>query len=143
MIAGMYNLIIYDMEKATNNLETFRILFIVKGVLVALLSVFFIIYALLGFFIGNIDGLIDDTGSEPFNPGIIFIIIGGVGLIITIIIAILTFLTAKYLKEQRNYNFIFIVAILNCLTGVLGILLGVFTIIEITKPHVKELFDKD
>ncbi|NAS29570.1 hypothetical protein GTQ40_01165 [Flavobacteriaceae bacterium R38] len=130
------------MNNQPNNLDTFRILYIVKGILTSLFALFFIAYGLIGVFIGNIEGFIDDTGAEPFNPGIVFIIIGGIGLIITVIIAIFTFLTAKYIKERRHYNFIFVVAILNCLTGVLGILLGIFTIIEITKPHVKELFDR-
>jgi len=56
---------------------------------------------------------------------------------------ILTLFASKYLKEIKNYNFIFVVAILNCLTGILGIVLGIFTIIELNKPDVKALFNKN
>jgi len=51
-------------------------------------------------------------------------------------------LASKYIKEQRNYTFIFVVAIVNAITGILGILLAVFTLIELSKPHIKELFQE-
>jgi hypothetical protein len=69
--------------------------------------------------------------------------IGSAGACIAFIFGILTLMVPKYLKETRNYNFILVVAVLNCLTGVLGILLGVFTIIELNKPEVRKLFDKE
>lgn len=126
----------------TNNLNTFRTLFIVKGILNLLFSLFFLVYGAFGLFFMNIDTINNDP-SLDFNPGIIFVIIGGIGLLFAVAFGIVTLLAAKYLKEISNYNFIFVVAILNCLTGVLGILLGVFTIIELQKPDVKALFGKE
>jgi len=131
------------MDNLTNNLSTFRTLFLVKGILTLLFSFFFIAYASIGGFLWNIDEITNDTNSLPFNPGIIFIIIGSVGFIISVVMGILTLLASKYLKDIKNYNFIFVIAILNCITGILGIILGVFTIIELHKPHVKELFNKN
>ncbi len=61
---------------------------------------------------------------------------------LTISLGILNLLASKYIKETKNYNFIFAVAVVNCLTGILGILLGVFTLIELTKPEIKPLFNK-
>jgi hypothetical protein len=78
----------------------------------------------------------------PFNPGIIFIVIGVIGLIFCVTLGVLTLLVSKYIKERKNYNFIFAMAIVNCLTGILGILLGVFSLIELNKPEVKKLFGK-
>ena len=127
------------METQTNNLSTFRVLFIVKGILTLCFSLFFIFYG----FIGTIFGNIEDFNELEFNPGIIFIVIGIIGFFITIIFGVLTLIAAKYLNEVRGYNFIFVVAILNCLTGILGILLGVFTLVELTKPHVKALFEEN
>jgi hypothetical protein len=83
-----------------------------------------------------------DLDNMTFNPAIIFFIIGGVGFVIASVMGVLTLLASKYINEVRNYNFIFVVAILNCLTGILGILLGIFTIIELNKPHVKAFFNK-
>lgn len=126
---------------APNNLNTFSILFLVKGILTLCFSIFFIFYIGMGFFFGTIIEL-DPTENLPFNPGILFVIIGGIGLVITITAGILTLLASRYLKAAKHYNFIFAMAIFNCLTGVLGILLGVFTIIELTKPEIKTLFQK-
>ncbi len=128
------------MNDPAKNLNTFRILFLIKGILTLCFSIFFILYAALGVVFSNVDEF--SNGSQPFNPGYIFLIVGIVGLIFSVTLGTLALLVSKYLKEQRNHTFIFVVAIINALTGVLGILLAVFTLIEISKPEVKELFDK-
>ncbi|HKK11366.1 MAG TPA: hypothetical protein VJ945_00935 [Flavobacteriaceae bacterium] len=125
----------------TNNLKTFGILYLIKGILNLLFVLFFMAYAVFGLFLMNSDQFRDDTIG--FNPGTLLIGIGSVGACIAFIFGILTLMVPKYLKETRNYNFILVVAVLNCLTGVLGILLGVFTIIELNKPEVRKLFDKE
>lgn len=125
----------------TNNLNTFRTLYLVKGILNLLFVLFFLAYGVIGLFIINGDQFKAD--NIGFNPGVLLIVIGCVGAFIAFIFGILTLMVPKYLKETRNYNFILVVAILNCLTGVLGILLGVFTIIELNKPEVRKLFDKE
>lgn len=70
-------------------------------------------------------------------------VIGCVGAFFALVFGILTLMASKYLKEASHYNFILVMAVLNCLTGVLGILLGVFTIIELNKPEVRALFNKE
>ena len=130
------------METLPNNLPTFRILYLVKGILMLVFSVFPLLYAGMGVFIGNIDEFNYGPDAPPFNVGLIFIIIGVFFFIMVIIMGILSILASQYLKEVKNYNFIFVVAVLSCFTGILGILLGVFTIIELNKPHVKEMFGK-
>ena len=127
----------------SNNLNLFKTLFLVKGILTLCFSLFFVAYAVFGSFIGHIIETNNHNDPIPFNPGIIFIVIGSFGFFIAVTMGILTLFASKYLKEVKNYNFIFVIAILNCLTGILGILLGVFTIIELNKSHVKELFNKD
>lgn len=127
---------------ATNNLSTFRALFIVKGVLNLLIAFFFIGYAAFVISIFNIEGI----GNDPdltFNPGWLIGVICGIGALLAIVFGILTILAGNYLTQYKNYNFIFVITILNCLSGVLGIILGVFTIIELTKPEVKALFGKN
>lgn len=123
-----------------NNLNTFRTLYLVKGILTLCFSLFFFFYAGMGMFFGTIIEL-DPTQNTPFNPGIIFIVIGVIGIIFCVALGILLLMVPKYIRELRNYNFIFAMAIVNCLTGILGILLGVFTLIELSKPEVKALFD--
>jgi len=126
--------------QANNNLRIFSLLFLIKGILTLCFSLFFMIYVGLGFFVTSVVELNQDN-NIPFNPGVFIIIIGGIGLVLSVTIGILTILASNYLKAVKNYNFIFTMAVISCLTGILGILLGVFTLIELSKPNVKELFN--
>lgn len=123
----------------TNNLNTFSILYLIKGILTLLFSLFFIFYVSFGMIFTDI---IEESNPDelPFNPGSIFVVFGIVGFIISVAFGILSLMASSYLKKEKNYNFIFAIAIVNCLTGILGILLGVFTLIELAKPEVKDLF---
>lgn len=130
------------MQTKTNNLNTFRILYIIKGILTLCFSLFFIFYACMGLVFNTAITHSPNSPELPFNFGWIFVIIGAIGLIFCVTFGVLTLLASKYIKEVKNYNFIFAIAVINCLTGVLGILLGVFTLVELTKPEVKQLFGK-
>lgn len=77
-----------------NNLNTFRILFLVKGVLTLCLSLFFIIYASIGYIIGAVIENNETNTQLPFNFGWIFIIIGGLGMLFCITLGVLTLLLA-------------------------------------------------
>lgn len=130
------------MNVSTNNLYSFKILYLIKGILTLCFSLFFTIYIGLGIFMLKSPEFQYESSDFPFHPGNLIFVIGAIGFIIAVVIGVLTILASKYIKERRNYNFIFAIAIVNALTGVLGILLAVFTIIELNKPEVKELFEK-
>lgn len=126
----------------SNNLDTFKTLFIIKGILNLLFSLFFLIYAFIGFFIPAVEQ--NNSFEEmPFNFFAIFQIIGIVGFFISIAFGIMTIVAASYIGKRKHHTYIMVMAVLNCLTGILGILLGVFTIIELQKPHVKALFNQN
>ena len=125
------------MSSENHNLNVFRILYIIKGILLLIISMFPVIYIFIGAFIFN------DPGINDGAIGGTFLIIGGsFFFLLLLVFGILTLLTAKYIGAQKHYDFIFVMAILNCLTGILGIVLGIFTIIELNKPQVRKLFGK-
>ena len=126
-----------------NNLDTFRVLFLVKGILTLLFSFFFMLYAGMGAFFVNLDEFNQGVNAPPFNPGYIFLILGVVGFLFCVALGTVTLITSKYINQKRHYTFIYVMAIVNALTGILGIILAVFTIIELSKPEVKELFEKN
>lgn len=128
------------MEIQSNNLSTFRVLFIIKGIFNLLGALFFVGY---GFFMNMLFSEVGHDASAPFEMSTFFGIISGLGFVVCLIFGIVTLIAAKYIGEARNYTFVLIASIMNCLTGILGILLGVFTILEINKPHVKVLFDQN
>lgn len=124
------------MQNNYNHLSTFSVLYLIKGILTLLFSFLPLIYmGMGGFFMGM------DHHTNGFNPGIIFLIVGGFFFVVVVVIGILEIMASKYLKEARKHKFIFAIAIVNCFTGILGILLGVFTIVELNKPEVKTLFE--
>ena len=123
------------------SLSLFRILFLIKGILSLVGSLFALLYAFFGMFM--FAQIARHDQNMPFNPGIIFLIIGIVGFLFLVAIGVLDLMASKRLKEIRNHQFIFVTSILSCLTGILGIILGIFTLIELGKPEVKALFDKN
>jgi len=120
------------------NLGTFRTLFIVYGILVLLGALFFIGYAIF------MSYLINETSMSQGDADVgIQVVVGMMSVLalFTVGLAIALFMASKYIVEQRKYTFIFVVSIACCFTGLLGILLGVFTLIEINKSDVKALFE--
>ena len=127
------------MNTEDHNLRIFKILYIIKGIITLAFSVLPLLYIFLGLFIFQKDELPEEHNQIG---GAIIMFIGITIFLFLLVLGILTLLTAKYLGEKKNYDFIFVMAILNCLTGILGIILGIFTIIELNKPVVKRLFGK-
>jgi len=131
------------MNLRTNNLDTFKILYLLKGVLTLLFSIvplFYIFFFKYFVEVGNLENL---PKNLPFDFYTIFMVLGIAGFVFLAIISILLFLTSRYLGKIKNYNFIFVIAILSCFSGVLGILLGVFTLVELNKPEIKKMFEKN
>lgn len=110
----------------------------VMGVMTAIFACFPIIHFVIGITI-LVSGL---NGGDP-APGLIgllFIIISTVIILAGWTLAVLIMIAGSRLKQRRSYNFCLIIAFLECLIVPLGTLLGVFTIINLSKDSVKELF---
>lgn len=127
------------MTAENHNLNVFKVLFLIKGIFTLLVSFFPLLYVFMGMFIFNNE--FQDNDHFGFT-GMVFMLVGSAIFLFILAMGILTILAGKYIGERRRYDFIFVIAILNCLTGILGILLGIFTIIELNKPQVKQLFGK-
>lgn len=70
-----------------------------------------------------------------FGLGLLFFLMGQ-AFSISIIVS------GRFLKRRKNYLFSFILACLSCAFFPFGTLLGVFTVIVLSKEPVKELFRK-
>lgn len=134
-------------RKMKNNLDAFRILYIVRGCLLAVSSSVILGFLFLSSFFLTTNGEysfeMQSQGQLPFDPLTILKYLASIaiGLAILIIVFIVChFLVASFIKKRKHYYFIFTISILSFFTGILGVLLGVFTLIEITKPEVRALF---
>ena len=102
-------------------LETLRILHMVKGGLTFLSTVgFFLVVSLQFKFLGGT------------NQKVGFLIIALLSLI-PFALGIFNFITAGHIINRKNKTSIIVCSVLNCLSGALGLALGVYTIIEVSK----------
>lgn len=133
------------MNRGSKHFNTYRTLFLIKGILNLVGIIFFLMYALIGYFVSeSMDAVMaaDLNAPEmPINPGSIFLVIGIIGAIIFGTVGALLIAARPHFKAGGNRQFIQIAAAINCFTGLLGILLCIFTSIEINRADVKAAFE--
>jgi hypothetical protein len=85
------------------------------------------------------------VGGESFPPrwfGLMFALIGGAAVLFGWAFAALIFVAGRSLAARKRYMFCFVVAALCCAFFPLGTVLGVFTILVLTRPTVKAMFQQ-
>jgi hypothetical protein len=124
------------MNKDLDHLKILGILHIVWGVLAILAGLFFgLAYILLAS-----SGTMTVSGNiTPETARGIFVVFGIVAIVLSSIYGILVMMAGGKLRKQRGYGFCFFVSILDLLSFP-GIVLGIFTLIVLLRPTVKELF---
>lgn len=109
----------------------------------ALLGILFLFghFALMHYIFMNPELWQNQRGGPPprefFSIFIIVYIIGGIWFVIS---AILNVVSGLFLHARRNRTFSLVVAGINCVHMPLGTLLGVFTIIVLLRPSVRDLY---
>jgi hypothetical protein len=124
------------MNKDLNHLKLLGILHTVWGILAILCGLLFgIMFIVLG---ANPSVEISGNMSPEAAHGF-FMLVGAVAVGLSSIYGILMLVAGGKLRKQRGYGFCFFVAILD-LFGFPGIILGIFTLIVLLRPTVKQLF---
>lgn len=72
--------------------------------------------------------------------GYFFIILGGVFVLFGWAMAVCTFLSGRYLATRRRRMFSFVMAAVMCMFVPFGTVLGIFTIIVLSKESVQRLY---
>lgn len=73
--------------------------------------------------------------------GLMFTIVAGAIILVSWALALANVLTGRFLSERRHLAFCRAVAIVECLFVPLGTLLGVFTLVVLTRPSIVAQFD--
>jgi hypothetical protein len=124
-------------------LDLLSVFHYVVGGLLALFSclpflhVFMGIAIITGKFFQNSNG----SDAPPDAFGWIFVIMGSVFILMGWIIAICILIAGKKLRARRNRLFCMVVAGFECIFMPFGTVLGVFTLILLSKDRVKEAFE--
>ena len=131
------------MTEEEQHLDYLRIGYYVLGGVISLFALIPLIHVGLG--IATVAGALEtESAGESIPPffGWFFIIMGSVFILIGQSIAALTIMCGRFIKQRKHYSFVFIIGCIECAFFPFGTVLGVFTIILLSKPEVKELFGK-
>lgn len=113
--------------------------------LTALLSLFPLIHVTLG--IAMITGALDGGahgGARATPPpalfGWLFVVMGSAFILAGLAFAAALVLAGRFLARQRHWTFCMVIAGFACTFVPFGTVLGVFTLVTLSKPEVKALF---
>ena len=129
------------------DLEHLRLLSIFHYVLAGfgfLFSLFPVIYLVLGGLI--LTGNLPESANAPEGPdqqfiGWIFLAVGTGMMLFGLAFATGLLLAGRFLAARRHHTFCLVVAALSCFCMPLGTILGVFTLVVLTRDSVKTLFE--
>ncbi|HYV29282.1 MAG TPA: hypothetical protein VFA77_17235 [Candidatus Eisenbacteria bacterium] len=129
------------MNQDLDHLRLLSIFHYVAGGMIALFACIPIIHVGLGVMMLVHPAVFGGHGQPP-PPfiGLIFVIVGGAIILFGWLLAALVVISGRFLARHQHHTYCLVVAALSCLFMPVGTVLGVFTIIVLTRPSVKALF---
>lgn len=133
------------MNAPSTDQEHLRLLSIfhyIVGSLTVLFSCFPLIHLGLGIAMLTDPGFFGAEAAEqpPAFVGWLFVLIGGLIFLCGQALAICMIVSGRFLARRRRYLFVFITACVECIVMPFGTILGVLTIIVLSRESVKALF---
>jgi hypothetical protein len=130
------------MNQHAEHLQLLTIFHYVVAGLAALFSFFPLLYSLVGGFLLYAAHHSGPNNQEPPPAflGWIFIAVGVVFFLTGITMAICILIAGQCLFRRKAYSFALVIACVECLFIPFGTILGVFTIIVLSRESVKALF---
>ena len=131
------------MNQDTEHLRLLAIFHYVVAGLAALFSFFALLYTMVGsIFIFAARHGTPKPGEElpPEFLGWIFLVVGLLLFLIGIAMAICILIVGRCLSRRKCYTFALVMACVECLFIPFGTILGVFTIVTLSRESVKALF---
>ena len=130
------------MDRDTEHLNLLAIFHYVVGGLAALFSFFPLFYSIIGGFLLYAAEHPGPNSQEPPPAflGWIFIVLGAVFFLAGVTIAICILIAGRCLSRRKGYSFALVIACIECLFVPFGTILGIFTIVALSRESVKALF---
>lgn len=94
----------------------------------------------IGLFITGLTQPQETDGFPMALFGLMFAVIGGSFILFGWIFAVCIALTGYFLSKRKRYTFCLVMAGIECTFTPFGTVLGIFTILVLVRPSVKELF---
>lgn len=130
------------MDRDTEQLNLLAIFHYVVGGLAVLFSFFPLFYSVIGGFLICAAQHPSPNNQEPPPAflGWIFIVLGAVLFLAGVTIAICILMAGRCLSRRKGYSFALVIACIECLFVPFGTVLGIFTIVALSRESVKALF---
>jgi hypothetical protein len=134
------------MNQDAEHLRLLSIFHYIVGGLAALFSLFPLLYTTVGaifIFVARHPSAAGPKSGQDVPPefvGWIFAVIGSLLFLLGIAISICILIAGRSLAKHTRYWFAFVMACIECLFIPFGTILGVFTIIVLSRESVKTLF---
>ena len=122
------------------HLHLLAIFHYVVGGLAGLFSFFPLLYGAMGLFILHAPEHPRQGEPPPHFLGWFFIGFGCFFFLLALAFAFCVALSGRFIRRRRHYWFSFVMACIECLFIPFGIVLGVFTVIVLSRRSVKELY---
>jgi len=126
------------------HLRLLSIFHFVVGGLMALFACFPLIHVAVGLMFMLHPGAFENgQPPPPMVPqivGLAFVLIGGALVFGGWLAAGLVVAAGRFLSQRRRYTFCVVIGALSCVFFPLGTILGIFTLIVLLRPSVKEMF---
>ncbi len=115
----------------------------IVGGLMALFSMFPVIHLAIG--IAIVSGAFSDEADANQIPkafGWLLVLLPAFAIVCGLAMSAMIVLAGRRLQARQTYTFCLIIAIIECLMMPFGTVLGIFTILVLQRPSVRELFDR-
>lgn len=132
------------MDKDLEHLRLLSIFHYVVAGMMAFFSCFPILYVVVGVILLLVSHFSHGPPQRHGPPAIIgglFIVIGSLIILVGWLMAGLIALAGRLLARHERYLYCMVVAAISCLFMPVGTILGVFTILVLARPSVKQLFE--
>ncbi len=129
-------------SKDEEHLRLLAIFHYVVAVLGALFACFPLIHVAIGLMLFHHRGFPNQAGQDvpPQWFGLVFVVVGGFFVLLGWTAAICTFISGRYLARRRKRLFSFVMAAILCMFMPFGTILGIFTLIVLSRESVQQLY---
>ncbi len=115
--------------------------YVVAGILL-LLALFPVIHLLVGLsIVFQPEQWCDNQQCPPAFFGWFFVIFATFWMVLASVFAVLVVMTGRWIAQRKRYTFIIVIAAVECAVFPFGTVLGVLTLIQLSKPEIKALFE--
>ncbi len=125
-------------DRDAEHLRLLSIFHYIVAAITAVFSLFPVIHLVIG--IAMVSGGMDGANPPPHWFGWLFIAIAATMILGGLALAGFMAYAGRCLAQRRRYLLCLVVAAISCILMPLGTVLGVFTLIVLTRPSVKLLF---